>query len=226
MDAKIYSYPNQLDVYAIDIGNEIYNLVLNYEGDMVSSYLKGGIIQLNTELDEDELDIKFPYNVLMESFDYELKLKDNIAYDMWETNDGVTFTYNNYQLNINQLNIVYPEEIDLSPEITKTIQEIKHNVEKIKNLYNKDDSVLQSQWFMDYVDFSKFKDMKVKDANREIEIANLIQSINKLSSQFQINNNHQMKLLFQIFFNLKDTCISHYEVEKKELLRDLTIADV
>ena len=30
MDAKVYNYPSQPNVYAIDTGNEIYNLVLNY----------------------------------------------------------------------------------------------------------------------------------------------------------------------------------------------------
>lgn len=228
MDAKVYNYPSQPNVYAVDTGNKIYNLVLNYEGDefMANSYLKGGIVQFKDFIEIDDIKTHFPNDMLMDPYEnYDLQTNDSIVYDMWETKDGVTFTYKEYSLNINNLNIVYPEEIEISPKLTKTILEIKKNVEKLKTLYNKDDFILQSQWFMDYVDFSKFKDMNVRHESREKEISTIISTILKLSEEFQINNNHQMKLLFQIFFNSKDTCISHYELEKKELLQDFTIAD-
>ena len=228
MDAKVYNYPSQSNVYAIDTGNKIYNLVLNYEGDdfMANSYLKGGIVQFKDFMDIGDIKTHFPNDILMNPYEnYDLQTNDSIVYDMWETKDGVTFTYKDYSLNINNLNIVYPEEIEITAELTKTILEIKTNVEKLKTLYNKDDFVLQSQWFMDYVDFSKFKDMNVRHESREKEISTIIATILKLSDEFQINNNHQMKLLFQILFNSKDTCISHYELEKKELLQDFTIAD-
>ena len=228
MDAKVYNYPSQSNVYAIDTGNKIYNLVLNYEGDdfMANSYLKGGIVQFKDFMDIGDIKTHFPNDMLMNPYEnYDLKTNDSIVYDMWKTKDGVTFTYKDYILNINNLNKVYPEEIEITAELTKTILEIKTNVEKLKTLYNKDDFVLQSQWFMDYVDFSKFKDMNVRHESREKEISTIISTILKLSDEFQINNNHQMKLLFQILFNSKDTCISHYELEKKELLKDFTIAD-
>ena len=228
MDAKVYNYPSQSNVYAIDTGNKIYNLVLNYEGDdfMANSYLKGGIVQFKDFMDIGDIKTHFPNDMLMNPYEnYDLQTNDSIVYDMWETKDGVTFTYKDYSLNINNLNKVYPEEIEITAELTKTILEIKTNVEKLKTLYNKDDFVLQSQWFMDYVDFSKFKDMNVRHESREKEISTIISTILKLSDEFQINNNHQMKLLFQILFNSKDTCISHYELEKKELLQDFTIAD-
>jgi hypothetical protein len=228
MDAKVYNYPSQSNVYAIDTGNKIYNLVLNYEGDdfMANSYLKGGIVQFKDFMDIGDIKTHFPNDMLMNPYEnYDLQTNDSIVYDMWETKDGVTFTYKDYSLNINNLNKVYPEEIEITAELTKTIVEIKTNVEKLKTLYNKDDFVLQSQWFMDYVDFSKFKDMNVIHESREKEISTIISTILKLSDEFQINNNHQMKLLFQILFNSKDTCISHYELEKKELLQDFTIAD-
>ena len=228
MDAKVYNYPSQSNVYAIDTGNKIYNLVLNYEGDdfMANSYLKGGIVQFKDFMDIGDIKTHFPNDMLMNPYEnYDLQTNDSIVYDMWETKDGVTFTYKDYSLNINNLNKVYPEEIEITAELTKTILEIKTNVEKLKTLYNKDDFVLQSQWFMDYVDFSKFKDMNVRHESREKEISTIIATILKLSDEFQINNNHQMKLLFQILFNSKDTCISHYELEKKELLQDFTIAD-
>tara|TARA_B110000503_G_scaffold133662_1_gene211547 strand:- start:12 stop:704 length:693 start_codon:yes stop_codon:yes gene_type:complete len=228
MDAKVYNYPSQSNVYAIDTGNKIYNLVLNYEGDdfMANSYLKGGIVQFKDFMDIGDIKTHFPNDMLMNPYEnYDLQTNDSIVYDMWKTKDGVTFTYKDYSLNINNLNKVYPEEIEITAELTKTILEIKTNVEKLKTLYNKDDFVLQSQWFMDYVDFSKFKDMNVRHESREKEISTIISTILKLSDEFQINNNHQMKLLFQILFNSKDTCISHYELEKKELLQDFTIAD-
>jgi len=228
MDAKVYNYPSQSNVYAIDTGNKIYNLVLNYEGDdfMANSYLKGGIVQFKDFMDIGDIKTHFPNDMLMNPYEnYDLQTNDSIVYDMWETKDGVTFTYKDYSLNINNLNKVYPEEIEITAELTKAILEIKTNVEKLKTLYNKDDFVLQSQWFMDYVDFSKFKDMNVRHESREKEISTIIATILKLSDEFQINNNHQMKLLFQILFNSKDTCISHYELEKKELLQDFTIAD-
>jgi len=228
MDAKVYNYPSQSNVYAIDTGNKIYNLVLNYEGDdfMANSYLKGGIVQFKDFMDIGDIKTHFPNDMLMNPYEnYDLQTNDSIVYDMWKTKDGVTFTYEDYILNINNLNKVYPEEIEITAELTKTILEIKTNVEKLKTLYNKDDFVLQSQWFMDYVDFSKFKDMNVRHESREKEISTIIATILKLSDEFQINNNHQMKLLFQILFNSKDTCISHYELEKKELLQDFTIAD-
>lgn len=228
MDAKVYNYPSQSNVYAIDTGNKIYNLVLNYEGDdfMANSYLKGGIVQFKDFMDIGDIKTHFPNDMLMNPYEnYDLQTNDSIVYDMWKTKDGVTFTYKDYSLNINNLNKVYPEEIEITAELTKTILEIKTNVEKLKTLYNKDDFVLQSQWFMDYVDFSKFKDMNVRHESREKEISTIISTILKLSEEFQINNNHQMKLLFQILFNSKDTCISHYELEKKELLQDFTIAD-
>jgi hypothetical protein len=193
---------------------------------MANSYLKGGIVQFKDFMDIGDIKTHFPNDMLMNPYEnYDLQTNDSIVYDMWKTKDGVTFTYKDYILNINNLNKVYPEEIEITAELTKTILEIKTNVEKLKTLYNKDDFVLQSQWFMDYVDFSKFKDMNVIHESREKEISTIISTILKLSDEFQINNNHQMKLLFQILFNSKDTCISHYELEKKELLQDFTIAD-
>ena len=128
MDAKVYNYPSQSNVYAVDTGNKIYNLVLNYEGDefMANSYINGGIVQFKDFIEIDDIKTHYPNNMLMDPYEsYDLRTNDSIVYDMWETKDGVTFTYKDYILNINNLNIVYPEEIEISPKLTKTIVEIK-----------------------------------------------------------------------------------------------------
>jgi len=221
MTIEIYK---QLDnIYSISIDNKIYNLVLNYEESnekLFNSYLKGGIIQLNKSIDinDPKYEIKFPYNLLIDndiSYDLSYEQIDNskfVVYDknVWIKINNIQFKYNsipNNILDISNLNIKEQPKKDITNEIETIIKDIRINVEQIKNLYIKDDIILQNQWFMDYVDFSKFKDTTYTNENREKEIIRYINNIHKLSPNFQINNNHQMKLLFQIFFNLNDTCI-------------------
>jgi hypothetical protein len=200
--ARIYTYPNQPNVYAIDMDHKILNLVLKYHGTKPSSYT-GGIVQFEGGVIQDN--IEFPDNILMDNYSINYQTHGTTLYDTWTTNDGILFEYKGTQLKINELNIVEPADPQINDALIKTIKEIETHFEKLKRLFNQDDLVLQDQWFMDYVDFSEFKDMHVTDENREIEIAEIIRTIRKLSTQFQINNNHQMKLFFQIFLNLKDT---------------------
>ena len=229
MTIEIYKKLN--NIYSISIDNKIYNLVLNYEEShekILNSYLKGGIIQLNKNIDinDPKYEIKFPYNLLIdndisydlsyEQIDISNEISANskfVVYDknVWTKINNTQFKYNsipNIILDISNIEITEePKKKDITNEIETIIKDIRINVEQIKNLYNKYDIILQNQWFMDYVDFSKFKDATYTNENREKEIVRYINNIHKLSQNFQINNNHQMKLLFQIFFNLNDTCI-------------------
>ena len=198
--ARIHTYPNQPNLYAIVIDDKIFNLVLNYHGTKPSSYT-GGIVQYEGPMD----DIEFPHNILMDNYPIDYQKHGTILYDKWATNDGILFEYKGTQLNIDKLDVSEPADTQIDDALIKTIKKIEIQFEKLRRLFNQDDSVFQDQWFLDYVDFSEFKDMHVTDENREIEITKIIRTIHKLSTQFQINNNHQMKLFFQIFLNLKDT---------------------
>lgn len=206
---SLYTTTKQ-NVYAIDVDNKIYNLVLNFDDDekLLNSYFKGGIIQFNkpiTNLYNPAWFIEYPNNLLIEDdTNYKLKKVDQILYDsnVWKHIKETTFECNNTQLNISNVQPIKPPNYEITPELENTIKEILIYVEKIKKLYKDDDEVFKNQWFMDYVD--KLKEGTDNDMNREKNISTYLANIHQLSKEFQINNNHQMKLFFKIFFDLKD----------------------
>jgi len=71
---------------------------------------------------------------------------------------------------------------------------------------------------MDYVIFDKQSPPSIMDnfRNREYKINKSIQKLNELSHYFEINNNHQMKLWFKIFFDLEDTSVADTNFNLKE----------
>lgn len=204
---SLYTTTKQ-DVYAIDVDNKIYNLVLNFDDDeTLNSYLKGGIIQFNkpiTNLYNPKWFIEYPNNLLIEDdTNYDLKKVDQILYDsnVWTYKEGTTFEHKSkIQLNISKDQPIDPPTYEITDELD--IKEILIDVEKIKKLYKNDDEVFKNQWFMGYV--NSLTEGTDNDMNREKNISTYLANIHQLSKKFQINNNHQMKLFFKIFFDLDD----------------------
>jgi len=203
---SLYTTTKQ-NVYAIDVDNKIYNLVLNFDDDekLLNSYLKGGIIQFKnpiTNLYNPAWFIEYPNNLLIEDdTNYKLKKVDQILYDsnVWTYKEGAIFECNGTQLDILNFQTNDPPTYKITSDIENTIKEILIYVEKIKKLYKEDDDIFKKQWFMDYV--NSLKEGTDNDMNREKNISTYLANIHQLSKKFQINNNHQMKLFFKIFFD-------------------------
>lgn len=206
---SLYTTTKQ-NVYAIDVDNKIYNLVLNFDDDekLLNSYLKGGIIQFKnpiTNLYNPAWFIEYPNNLLIEDdTNYKLKKVGQILYDsnVWKHIKETTFECNGTQLDILNFQTNDPPTYTITSDIESNIKEILIYVEKIKKLYKDDDEVFKNQWFMDYV--NSLKEGTDNDMNREKNISTYLANIHQLSKKFQINNNHQMKLFFKIFFDLND----------------------
>lgn len=210
----IYKYPNVEGIYAIEHQNKIYNILDNEQYDS-NSFLTGGIL-INSQKTSPT---QFPYNIMMDGYDtYDISQNEDIIYDatIWNKSDAS--------------NIV--EKVKIQPTfdsalqdnmnriLIKDIETIVKEVNKIKNLYKEDDFILKHQWFMDYV---KLEPASSQETNRdwtqeniintrEKQIVDSINLIHKLSKSFEINNNHQMKLFFQIFFNKKSDCKENNEI--------------
>ena len=210
----IYKYPNIEGVYIIIKNNKLYN-VLDSEHYDSNSFLKGGIILKSNKKPNKT---SFPHDLMMDGLeDYEYKEKNGIIYDknFWE-----------YE-NIKQLpdkikdkiNLLEQENIDMN---IKLIEDVIKEVDNIKKLFKKDDNTLRSQWFMEYVVFDKESQPSVLDSfrNREYKINKSIQKLNLLSKSFEINNNHQMKLWFKIFFDLDDTLVIDKNMNLKEEFKE------
>ena len=205
---SLYTTTKQ-NVYAIDVDNKIYNLVLDFQDDdELNSYLKGGIIQFKqaiTNLYNPKWFIKYPNNLLIEDdTNYDLKKVGNILYDsnVWTYKEDNIFECKDVKIDISNFQTNDPPTYTITPELENTIKEILIYVEKIKKLYKDDDEVFKNQWFMDYV--NSLKEGTDNDMNREKNISTYLANIHQLSKEFQINNYHQMKLFFKIFFDLND----------------------
>ena len=205
---KVYNYPNNTNIFAIDVSGQIYNYVIHHTGS-VGPFIKGGIVITDGDSTDPEK-IKFPDDVLMDASEYEATdICQNGVYaydsDVWTyTGDQFILRDSDPPANITPANIT-PEktpELTVTSELNGNIKEIMQNVERIKNLYKTDDEVIQKQWFMTDVDFTNFiESTETKD--REKTIFDSIQNIVRLikTPHFKINNIYQMKLLFQILFN-------------------------
>lgn len=214
MSLNIYITKNDT-IFAIHVDNKIYNLVLGFNNDdELNSYLKGGIIQFNqpiTDLYNPKWFIKYPNNLLIkDDTNYKLKKVEKILYDsnVWTFIENTRFKNNNTNLELDISNITTNNKPDynITEEIESKIKEILIDVEKIKKLYKNNDDIFKNQWFMGYVDSlnNETKNDNNNDENREKNISTYLANIHQLSKDFQINNNHQMKLFFKIFFNLED----------------------
>ena len=215
MTLKVYKIESNLsaNLYAIDVGNKIYNLVLNFDGDetLLNSYLKGGIILFKNQISDlynPKWLIEYPNNLLIEDdTNYELKKVEKILYDskVWTSINANEFVYKENEENklfLSNLVISEAETYEITETIESKIKEILIHVEKIKKLYKADDEVFKNQWFMDYV--KSLTEGTENDTNREKNISTYLANIHQLSKDFQINNNHQMKLFFKIFFDVND----------------------
>jgi hypothetical protein len=205
---KLYNYPTIKGVYIIKKNNKLYNVLDSDQYDS-NSFLKGGIILKSHKTNK----TSFPHNLMMNGLeDYEIK----------ETSNGKIYDGNVWnEEEINSLNI--PEEKNVLPQTNigmniELIEDVMKEVDNIKKLYKNDDNTLKSQWFMDYVIFDKQSPPSIMDnfRNREYKINKSIQKLNELSQYFEINNNHQMKLWFKIFFDLEDTSVADTNFNLKE----------
>ena len=213
---KIYKYPNIKDIYIIKKDNKLYN-VLNSELYDSNSFLKGGIILKSNKKTNKT---SFPHNLMMDGLeDYDNKEEQGIIYDekFWNYEDIEPFKLL-YQINDpDQINLLKQENIDMN---IKLIEDVIKEVDNIKKLFKKDDNTLRSQWFMDYVVFDEESPPSVLDSfiNREYKINESIQKLNDLSKSFEINNNHQMKLWFKIFFDLDDNIIKKKTHQQQKIM--------
>lgn len=213
----IYKYPNVEGIYAIKHQNKIYNILDNGQYDS-NSFLTGGILIKYKETSPTQ----FPYNIMMDGYDtYDISKNKNIIYDatIWNESEA-----------LNIVQTINAKKIDSTPQdnmnriLIKDIKTILKEVNKIKNLYKENDIILKQQWFMDYVKLEPSSSQETnRDWNkediiniintREKQIVDSINLIHKLSKSFEINNNHQMKLFFQIFFNKISDCTEKNEIK-------------
>lgn len=208
----IYKYPNIKGVYVIKKNNKLYN-VLDSEHYDSNSFLKGGIILKSGKKTNKT---SFPHNLMMDGLeDYKYKEENGIIYDekFWKYEDTKK--------------LKLPKEINVLPQKNiamniQLIEDVIKEVDNIKKLFKKDDNTLKSQWFMDYVVFDEDSPPSVLDSfrNREYKINKSIQKLNELSKSFEINNNHQMKLWFKIFFDLDDTSVTDKNMNLKEEFKE------
>ena len=209
----IYKYPNIEGVYIIKENNKLYN-VLDSEHYDSNSFLKGGII-LNSGKKTNKT--SFPHNLMMDGLeDYKYNETSNgRIYDknVWSESDIQNFNIPN------EINVLQQKNIAMNIQL---MEDVIKEVDNIKNLFKKDDNTLKSQWFMDYVVFDEESPPSVLDSfrNREYKINKSIQKLNELSQSFEINNNHQMKLWFKIFFDLDDTSVTDKNMNLKEEFKE------
>ena len=208
----IYKYPNIEGVYIIKKNNKLYN-VLDSEHYDSNSFLKGGIILKSGKKTNKT---SFPHNLMMNCLeDYKTLNSNGLIYD--------TNVWNNEDIE----NFKLPEVINVLPQQNiamniQLIEDVIKEVDNIKKLFKRDDNTLKSQWFMDYVVFDEESPPSVLDSfrNREYKINKSIQKLNELSQSFEINNNHQMKLWFKIFFDLDDTSVTDKNMNLKEEFKE------
>ena len=209
----IYKYPNIEGVYVIKKDNKLYNVLDSDKYDS-NSFLKGGIILKSYKKTNK---ISFPHNLMMNGLeDYKYKETSNrLIYDEEVWNDSDIELLNNPKEKI-----VLPQK-NIAMNI-QLIEDVIKEVDNIKKLFKKDDNTLKSQWFMDYVVFDEESPPSVLDSfrNREYKINKSIQKLNELSQSFEINNNHQMKLWFKIFFDLDDTSVTDKNMNLKEEFKE------
>jgi hypothetical protein len=214
----IYKYPNIEGVYVIKKDNKLYNLLDSDKYDS-NSFLKGGIILKSGKKTNKT---SFPHNLMMNGFeDYNYKAEKGIIYDndVWEDKYIENLKLLDQINDPDKINLLEQENIDMN---IKLIEDVIKEVDNIKKLFKKDDNTLRSQWFMDYVVFDEDSPPSVLDSfiNREFKINESIQKLNKLSKSFEINNNHQMKLWFKIFFDLDDTSVIDNNINLKEEFKE------
>lgn len=220
---EIYKYPKVDHIYAIKHKetNKIYNILNNVDYEP-NSFLTGGIIMNDNKTDT--VSTEFPYDILMDGYDktYVRANKEITIYDseIWSLSD---ISYIVDEVNKNKFS--EPNSSVMNISLMKTIKKIKKEVDKIKQLYKDDDIVFKHQWFMDYVIFEEPKKSWLTIPEnpyntREDQIVNSMRIIHDLSKSFEINNNHQMKLFFQIFFNSFDSCkpINEIHITRDETL--------
>ena len=209
----IYKYPNIKGVYVIKKNDKLYNVLDSDEYDS-NSFLNGGIILKSGKKTNKT---SFPHDLMMNGLeDYKYKETSNrLIYDEEVWNDSDIELLNNPKEKI-----VLPQK-NIAMNI-QLIEDVIKEVDNIKKLFKKDDNTLKSQWFMDYVVFDEESPPSVLDSfrNREYKINKSIQKLNELSQSFEINNNHQMKLWFKIFFDLDDTSVTDKNMNLKEEFKE------
>jgi hypothetical protein len=200
-----------MKIHHIEIDNKIYNIVVNHDTQMIdiNSYLKGGIVISEQKIKPEKT--QFPNNILMES-DYDVSnfpydISNSIYYDTIWTRNGNSFTHKGTTIDISNIPAI-KYEVVITKDIIDKIRQMQICANNIIKLYKTDDYVLKTQWFMDYVSFDEFAETESTD--REKRISDNIRKIHTLSKDFNINNNHQMKLLFEILFNSKAEGKSNY----------------
>ena len=209
----IYKYPNIKGVYVIKKNDKLYNVLDSKLYDS-NSFLNGGIILKSGKKTNKT---SFPHDLMMNGLeDYKYKETSNrLIYDEEVWNDSDIELLNNPKEKI-----VLPQK-NIAMNI-QLIEDVIKEVDNIKKLFKKDDNTLKSQWFMDYVVFDEESPPSVLDSfrNREYKINKSIQKLNELSQSFEINNNHQMKLWFKIFFDLDDTSVTDKNMNLKEEFKE------
>ena len=210
----IYKYPNIKGVYVIKKNDKLYNVLDSKLYDS-NSFLNGGIILKSGKKTKNT---SFPHNLMMNGFeDYKYKETSNgRIYDeeVWIESEIKSLDISN------NINVLPQKNITMNIQL---IEDVIKEVDNIKKLYKRDDNTLKSQWFMDYVVFDNEESpSSISDSfrNREYKINKSIQKLYELSKSFEINNNHQMKLWFKIFFDLNDNSVIDKNINLKEEFKE------
>jgi len=210
----IYKYPNIKGVYVIKKNDKLYNVLDSKLYDS-NSFLNGGIILKSGKKTNKT---SFPHDLMMNGLeDYKYKETSNgRIYDeeVWIESEIKSLDISN------NINVLPQKNITMNIQL---IEDVIKEVDNIKKLYKRDDNTLKSQWFMDYVVFDNEESpSSISDSfrNREYKINKSIQKLYELSKSFEINNNHQMKLWFKIFFDLNDNSVIDKNINLKEEFKE------
>lgn len=232
---EIYKYPNVSDIYAIKHNGKIYN-ILNNENYDTNSFLTGGIIMKYKATDTSPTEFPYDILMDGYDKDYKKTKHQNIIYDsnVWksenvtEINQQITKPEFSEppKVNLNK-SLIYNIQT-IQKEVDKIKELYKADDEVFKQQWFMDYVELDvtnksflPKFVSDYIpsevsQLSNKVSTKVNEKlseqlpnvlkTREENITNSIRTIYNLSKSFEINNNHQMKLFFEIFFKSTAKC--------------------
>lgn len=232
---EIYKYPNVKDIYAIKHNGKIYNILNNDKYD-TNSFLTGGIIIKSKATDTSPTEFPSDILMDGYDKGYSKAEYENIIYDsnVW-TEPNVTeikqqITNSKFseppKPNITK-SLIYNIQT-IQKEVDKIKELYKADDEVFKQQWFMDYVELDvtnksflPKFVSDYIppEVSKLSNKVSTKVNetlskqlpnvlktREENITNSIRTIYNLSKTFEINNNHQMKLFFEIFFKSTAKC--------------------
>lgn len=232
---EIYKYPDVSGIYAIKHKGKIYNILDNAKYD-TNSFLTGGIIITSKNKDTTKIEFPYDILMDGYDKGYTKDESANIIYDsnLWdgskineinakiisqefskppEPNITKSLIYNiqTIQKEVDKIKELYKDDDEVFKQqwfmnyveldITK-----KSFLPKFVSEYIPPEVSKLSTKVSTKVNEKLSEQLPNVLKTREENITNSIRTIYNLSKTFEINNNHQMKLFFEIFFNSTAEC--------------------